>query len=387
MELTLSRRMIFSEMHPETRQVLKRYLTMPNPKYTEAEKMNRYTGNIDRELKFYQDTPHGLECPRGCAARLCSLCEGMGEEIKIIDIRRTHPPVNFNFAGKLRPLQRKAVKDVLCRDSGLLEAGTGAGKTVMALYIIAERKQPSLIVVHTKELLKQWLSRIETFLGIPRNKVGVIGGGKFSIGERVTVATVQTLYKRVDEVAPYIGHLVVDECHRAPSRIFTEAVTAFDASQYRLGLTATPWRRDKLSKVIFWTMGDIVGKIDKQDLVEAGNLCQAEVKWVKTEFNSKTDASAYYSRILSELTEDEDRNTLIAQTIARNNNHGINLILSDRKKHCEKLKTILRDHHEIQAQVLTGSTSMKNRKQIIYKLQQNQCHHLIATGQLIVSLR
>ena len=68
---------------------------------------------------------------------------------------------------------------MLRKDFGTLKAPTGAGKTVMALSLIAERKQPALIIVHTRELLNQWIERIETFLGIPKNKIGIIGGDNY----------------------------------------------------------------------------------------------------------------------------------------------------------------------------------------------------------------
>lgn len=382
MDFTLNSKAVLTNLTPATRKAVEQYLTMPNPKYQEAEKMGRYTRGIDRELRFYEEIPAGLICPRGCATKIYHLCERMGENIRVVDNRRTLSPVDFTFAGDLRPLQRQAVDGVLTRDSGLLEAGTGAGKTVMALYLIAQRGQPALIMVHTKELLNQWISRIESFLGIPRAEVGIIGAGKSRIGDRITVATVQSLYKRVDDVVPHIGQLVVDETHRAPSRMFTEAVSAFDA-RYRLGLTATPWRRDGLSKVIFWTMGDITGRIDKQALVQTGNLCQAQVQWVRTEFSPFADASEEYSKALSELTEDETRNRLICKTVSENNGHGISLVLSDRKAHCDTLRNILFNGHRVQTEVLTGSTSPKERERIITALQAGECKYLIATGQLI----
>jgi len=382
MDFTLNSKAVLTNLTPGVQQAVKKYLTMPNPKYAEAQKMNRTTRGIDRELRFYQEITDGLVCPRGCARQLYSLCQNHGEDIQIIDQRRSLDPVEFTFAGELRPLQTQAVDGVSSRDSGLLEAGTGAGKTVMGLHIIAERKQPALIIVHTRNLLDQWLDRIEQFLGIPRAEVGIIGGGKFSIGNRITVATVQSLYKRVDEVVPHIGHLVLDECHRAPSRTFTEAVSAFDC-KYILGLTATPWRRDGLSKVIFWHVGDVTGRIDKQDLIQAGNLCPAEVQWIKTEFTPSMDASEFYSKALSELTEDDTRNRLVCRTVSEKNGYGVSLILSDRRAHCDMLQNILSDVHGIHAEVLTGGTTPKDREQIISSLQGGECHYLIATGQLV----
>jgi len=383
MKITLNSKSILAGFeNTATRQAVKQYLTMPNPKFSEAEKMSRSTRNIDRELKFYQGRIDGLVCPRGCATKLYHLCQQHGEDIQIIDNRRTLDPVDFTFAGSLRELQQQAVNDVLSSDHGLLEAGTGAGKSIMALSLIAQRKQPALVIVHTKELVSQWIDRIENFLGIPRADIGIIGGGKFSIGDRITVATVQSLYKRVNEVVPYIGHLVVDETHKAPARMFSEAVSAFDA-KYILGLTATPWRRDGLSKVIFWYVGDVTGRIAKDDLVQAGNLCRAEVQWVGTGFSPFADASEEYSKALSELTEDGTRNRLICKTVSENNGHGVSLILSDRKAHCVTLQNILADVHGIHAEVLTGSTSPKDRERIITALQGDECKYLIATGQLI----
>jgi superfamily II DNA or RNA helicase len=382
MIFTLNSKALLTNFGAATRQAVEQYLTMPNPKFLDAVKQDRYTGGMDLELKFYEKDTERLICPRGSAGKLYRLCERLGESIQVVDNRRKLSPVDFTFAGELRPLQQDAVTDVLSSDQGLLEAGTGSGKTIMALYLIAERKQPALVVVHTKELLNQWISRIETFLNIPRADIGVIGGGKFSIGDRITVATVQSLYKCVDEVVPHIGHLICDECHRAPSRMFTEAVSAFDA-KYRLGLTATPWRRDKLSKVIFWYVGDVTGRIAKDDLVQAGNLCRAEVQWVGTGFSPFADASEEYSKALSELTEDGTRNRLICKTVSENNGHGVSLILSDRKAHCVTLQNILSDVHGIQAEVLTGSTSPKERERIITALHDGGCRYLIATGQLI----
>ena len=72
----------------------------------------------------------------------------------------------------------------------------------MALALIAQRRQPALVVVHTKELLDQWIDRIGTFLGIPADEVGRIGGGKMKVGDKITVALVQSLYKCASEVAP-----------------------------------------------------------------------------------------------------------------------------------------------------------------------------------------
>jgi len=312
------------------------------------------------------------------------LCRRHKINYEIDDRRRSLPPKNFSFKGRLRPFQQKAVDEMLAKDFGTLSSATGSGKTIMALYMVARRRQPALIVVHTKDLASQWTERIETFLGIPAPKVGLIGSGKKELGDKITVALVQSLYKCVEEIADQIGFLVVDECHRCPSRIFTEAVTGFDA-RYMLGLSATPWRRDKLSKLIFWHLGDVHHEVDKAHLVETGDVLPAEVIVRETNFKPFYDPVNEYSKMLSELTADTDRNVLIASDVAQEtlNCGGICLVLSDRKAHCENLQSLLKYRFKIDSELLTGDLNLSERQKVIERLNQNKADVVIATGQLI----
>lgn len=381
MDFILEHKLILNGIRDATMDALKDRLTMPNPKYQEAEKMGRWTNNIAPMLRFYDETDQGLECPRGFAYQAYRLCKKHGEQIRVVDNRRTLPAADFRFYGELRDYQAPAVESCLERDLCLLSAPTGSGKTCMALYLIAQRQQPTLIVVHTSNLREQWVERIETFLGIPGDEVGIIGGGKCDI-RPVTVATVQSLVKCAAEVSQHFGHLLVDEAHHIPAIQMARAIETFDC-RFMTGLSATPYRRDGLSKVIFWHIGDVAGRVDKSELLDNGSLCPAQVHWIETEFSTVTDASDQYSKVLSELAEDEARNHLICKTVADNNGAGISLILSDRKAHCETLAKILEEEHGIKPAVLTGSTGAKDRKHIIKELQTGRCRYLAATGQLI----
>ena len=358
-------------------------LTFTNPQWLENDKRGFSNWQTPRLLRFYEETGNGLIIPRGFTGQLIAMARSAGIKFQIDDQRRILPEVGFSFTGTLRPFQEEATIIMRKKDFGTLSAPTGSGKTVMALYMIAERKQPALIVVHTKELLNQWINRAETFLGIPSDDIGVIGSGKHTIG-KVTVALVQSLFKCAAEVAPYIGHLIIDECHRAPSRTFTEAVTAFD-SRYMLGLSATPWRRDKLSRLIFWFIGDVVHLIDSADLIESGDILRAEVITRETDFQTSYDPSAQYSKMLSELTEDRERNIFIALDVVHEakNGGGICLVLSDRKNHCETLQEILNNDFNISAELLTGDIADGKRKDVVKRLNEGDIRVLIATGQLI----
>ncbi len=358
-------------------------LTLDNPKWIENNRMNRWNGNTPKHLRFYEKTDN-LIAPRGFIRQLIGMASKYDIPYQIEDQRRILPEIGFTFQGKLRPFQKQAVTDILSREFGTLSAATGSGKTVMALYIIAERKQPALIVVHTKVLLNQWIDRIVSFMGIPKGEIGIIGAGKKTIGKQITVALVQSLYKCADEVSPYIGHIVIDECHRTPSRTFTEAVTAFDC-RYMLGLSATPWRRDKLSKLIYWHIGDIVHEVDKFELIENGDILQADVVIRETNFTTCLDPSNEYSKMLSELTQDLERNRLIASDVTTESRDGggICLVLSDRKAHCVAIQQVLLDDYNVSSALLTGDVPARQRQDIVARLNKGQIKVLVASGSLL----
>jgi len=383
--ITIANNLRLKNVPADLLSILTEKLEILNPKWLENERMGRWNRGTPQVLRFYDKVgPAGLWIPRGFMRQLILLCRKHDIQYQIDDQRRNLAPVNFDFNGSLRPFQQVAVDRMLTKDFGTLNSATGSGKTIMALYMIASRRQPTLIVVHTKDLAAQWTLRIESFLGIDAAHVGLIGAGKKAPGDQITIALVQSLYKCVEEVAAQIGFLVVDECHRCPSRTFTEAVTGFD-SRYMLGLSATPWRRDKLSKLIFWHLGDVHHEVDKKHLIETGNILPAEVIVRETDFKPYYDPVNEYSKMLSELTADTDRNVLIAGDVAEEslNNPGICLVLSDRKAHCENLRALLKFRFKVDAELLTGDLRMDERRTVIERLNQHEAEVVIATGQLI----
>ncbi len=386
MKIVISNNLRLSNIPTNIYQLVTEKLTISNPKWIENEKMGRWNRGTPRVLRFYDRMKGGGLCiPRGFMRQLVLLCKRHGIEHEIMDKRRSLPSVDFKFNGSLRPFQNQAVSAMLSKDFGTLDAPTGSGKTIMALYIIYQRMQPALIIVHTKELASQWIERIETFLGISKEEIGIIGSGKKVIGEKITVALVQSLYKCIEEISLKTGQIVVDECHRTPSRTFTEAISGFD-SKYMLGLSATPWRRDNLSKLIFWYLGDVRYEIDKTELVEKGDLLPAEVIVRETDFNPFFDPVIEYSKMLSELTSNDERNHLIASDIAKEAKEGDGkccLVLTDRKKHCETLQAILKYKYKIPSDLLTGDVPDINRKDILHRLNNGEIKVLVATGQLI----
>ena len=384
MNIEIGKSLKLTHLTPAMRDTLTEQLTMINPKWLENERMGRWNRGTPKTLRLYSKWKDSLWIPRGYMRRLLMLCRENHVEAHIEDRRRALSETDLTFSGSLKRFQAAAVKKMLTKEFGTLSAPTGSGKTVMALCMIAARRQPALIIVHTKELAFQWIAAIAQFLGIGESEVGLIGSGRHTVGEKITVALVQSLYRCADTVSQGVGHLVVDECHRAPSRTFTEAVTEFD-SKYMLGLSATPWRRDNLSKLIFWHLGDVHWEIEKSQLVEEGHILRVEVVFRETSFDPYHDPVQHYSKMLLELTTDDDRNRLIASDVAKESaaGRGVCLVLSDRKKHCETLQAMLKYKHNVQADLLTGDLNNEERRHVLQRLNKGEVNVLIATGQLV----
>lgn len=363
---------------------IKQSLTLTNPAWQENQRRGRWNKGVEKELRFYTEGEGALALPRGCMRLILTACARHGVPISITDRRRSCKEVAFSFTGTLRPFQMEACHAVLKKEFGVLTAPTGAGKTVMALNLVAQRRQPTLIVVHTRDLARQWIARIGTFLGIPEAEVGLVGDGTFRLGEKITVAMVQSLLKRAEEVAPAIGHLIVDECHRAPSRTFTDAVTRFDA-RYMTGLSATPWRRDGLSRLIFFHLGESAFRIDKSPLIDEGHILKAEVRFRPTPFYSDIDGTTHYPKLMAQLTGDNLRNAMIAKDIFEEipRSTGTLLVLSDRKAHCENMKTLLHYTHGVKADLLTGDLPKAARTEVLERLERGETKVLFATSQLL----
>ena len=183
-----------ADMPPALRRALIDRYTVPNPAYQEAAKYDRATADLDRHLRYWRATPDGgLALPRGDAEAAFSLAQEHGVAVTWENQTHQAPPVDFTEHLPLSTAQEGAVAAVLRRRMGVLVAPAGAGKTTMAMVAIARRRQPALFLVHTRELANQALCAAERVLGLDPGEVGMIAGGAWSIGDRLTIALVQSL--------------------------------------------------------------------------------------------------------------------------------------------------------------------------------------------------
>jgi len=235
------------------------------------------------------------------------------------------------------------------------------------------------VIVHTKELLYQWQDRVQQFLGV---EAGLVGDGHFEIAT-ITIAIVNTARKRVSELFPHFGQLIVDECHRVPASLFTDVVSAFDC-HYLLGLSATAFRSDnEMTKLIYFFMGDRIHRVDRDELMATGAILAPEVIRTSTSFHYGYRGD--YQALIKALINHEGRNLQIINDIiavSKKPDCGTILVVSDRVNHCrffvEKLQ-----NKGLQVELLSGQLAPEVRNEVVKGVLNGSVKVLVATLQLI----
>lgn len=247
--------------------------TFLNPKYQSNElhgHSNYQTPAIVRTFKKHSE--RSISVPRGFLPELLTLCQELNLDFSIED-ERVENPVSFPKLKNivLRNYQEKAILESMQSDQGVLISPTGSGKSVMGIELIRLRGQKSLILVHRKELAKQWQDKIEECMGI---ETGFIGDGEWSIGDQITIALVQTLASKENEtrtLSREFGLVLLDEVHYAPANTFFDVLGQLSA-KYLYGLSATVERSDGLEKMIYRAIGPAIASISKQEVEGSGDI-------------------------------------------------------------------------------------------------------------------
>ena len=259
-----------AELPPSLIARLIRLAAFQNPEFYAAQAMRRSTHDKPRIVSCAELTSHHIGLPRGCFDAASALLTSLGVDVAIEDRRVAGAPISLSFIGNLRPDQEAAVAALSPHDTGVLAATTAFGKTVVAIRMIAERGVNTLILVHRRQLMDQWVERLAAFSNLPREAIGIVGGGRRKPKGQVDVALIQSLVRKgqVDDLVGEYGHLVVDECHHL-SAVSFELVARRAKVRYVLGLSATVTRKDGHHPIIAMQCGPIRHRVDARS--EAAN--------------------------------------------------------------------------------------------------------------------
>jgi len=360
---------------------LKEELNFTNTEFFVKKKSGRNTWDTSKYFRFIEEVESEVIIPRGMIGKLVRYCKEHNIDNEFIDERRKNDFVHFSFNIPLKEYQIPVVEATSKKDFGVIVAPPGAGKTVMALKIIADRQQSALIVVHRKQLLEQWVERIESFLNIPKKEIGKIGQGKIKIGKHITIATFQSLgkvqEKEVFNITDAFGTIIIDECHHIPAETFKTAISKLN-SHYVYGLTATPFRKYNDGKLIFIHLGEVVSEI-KPEAIVARKHPKIIIRTtdLNVPFNPKTDRFETLSKI---LVHDSARNKLILDDVISEVSKGKKaVIITERKDHIDTLQQFLKQSHE--TITLSGDDSEAMRKTKWQALKNGNFQVLISTGQ------
>ena len=326
---------------------LMRLAAFQNPEFYRAQAMRLPTYAKPRVVACAEDGARFLELPRGCLEEVEVLLRGLGIELSIQDQRHQGLPLPVSFHGVLRREQAVAANAMLAHDTGVLAATTAFGKTVVAAWLIAQRGVNTLILVHRKQLLEQWVTRLGELLGVAEGDIGRLGGGRKKLTSKIDVALIQSLTRKgeVDDRIANYGQVIVDECHHIPAFSFELAVSRAKA-KYVTGLSATVVRKDGHQPIVFMQCGPVRHRVDAKRQA-AKRPFSHEVLARPTSFRMQGepegDVRIEFQRVCDQLIRDNNRNLAICSDVVQSVQNGrAPLVLTERVDHLQSLADGLR---------------------------------------------
>lgn len=327
---------------------------------------------------------------------------GIISELKL-DKNEKKGDISLAIKDKLRWYQKEAISALYEYKCGILNLPTGSGKTFTAIGLISAIKEPTLVIVDRKELLYQWIDEASRNLGIPKESIGILGDGKKTIGDWLTIGIVNTIAKVVNDTDfdKLFDCVIVDECHTAPAKTFTDVLDVLNA-EYKYGLSATPYRREsEENKIMLAYLGRIRYDLSPSILQNEGHILKPELKIIYTNFTDKktiqykafdgthqTEETIEYTDLIRQLYTDKNRNYLIIDTLKKLEGDlgGVILIMCDQVDPLSVFLDIAKDAKikDIEkSAILTGKTKKKDREEIVKKLRAGEIRFLFSTSSLI----
>lgn len=266
--------------------------------------------------------------------------------------------------------QSDAVAAMFDREQGQIIRPPGTGKTQIALAFVAEVGTRTLIIVHTEDILNQWIDYARE--AIPGIDIGIVRGKKAEIGH-LTIATIQTIRNHIVGKKrawwEQFGCVIADESHHGAATSW-ESVINWCPAKYRFGFTASPTRADGMHPALEWVFGPVIHK------QRFSSPVKLSVKPVRTSFAFSYRGRFDWTPMVDALCEDERRNRQIAKIADREIERGNSvLILSRRIAHLGNIAELMRNESEI----LTGQRKSGDRKRILGAFRSGAVSCLLAT--------
>ena len=369
---------------------LLRLAAFQNPEFYKAQAMRLPIYDKPRIIACAEEYANHICLPRGCLDELRQLLSRLKIKSAIRDERYAGSSLDVAFHGQLRPQQQAAADALLAHDTGVLSATTAFGKTVVTAWLIAQRAVSTLILVHRRQLLEQWVERLSTFLGLNKKEIGRIGGGRKKPTGVLDVALIQSLVRKgiVDDQVGAYGQLVVDECHHLPAFSF-EQVARRAKAKFVIGLSATVTRKDGHHPIVFMQCGPVRHRVDAKEQA-ATRPFEHTVVVRPTEFRpvaaADPDARRQFHDLYDQLQDDEVRNRLICEDVVQAVRDGRSpIVLTERNRHVDILAGMLslQVRHLI---VLRGGMRKKETDTVAAQLAsvpEEEERVLLATGRYI----
>ena len=372
-----------NKLHPFLKKKFIGLTVFHNPEYYLARNLRKSVQDIPMWIQCFDEDTEFIMLPIGLEETFIEICESYHVKVNVIDKRYQGKNIDVSFCGDLREKQVAAVEELLTVSNGILHANTAFGKTVAAIALIAERKVNTLIIVDRISLLEQWRERLSVFLNIPKNEIGVIGGGKKKPTGNIDVAVSQSLYRenKVSDLVKGYGQIICDECHHV-SAVGFEQIMKNSPAKYKYGLTATLKRKDGKERIVLMQLGPVRYK----DLSKVTSELGHKVFVQETGINMDDSKAEYtINEIYDYLYINPVRNTQILMDV-RNclDEKRYPIILTERKEHIELLGQELSSY--VKVYKLHGGLKKKEREAImeeLHNLPESEKRVIIATSKYV----
>lgn len=380
-----------TELPPVMVAGLIRVAAFQNPEFYRAQAMRLPTFGKPRVVSCAELHPRHIALPRGCYDEAVEILTERGAQVELDDQRHDGSalPDTVRFLGELRLQQQRAFEALIAHDTGVLAATTAFGKTVVAAALTGHRARNTLVLVHRRQLLDQWVERLKTFLQLDPKQIGTIGGGKRKPTGIIDVALIQSLVKNgeVDNIVADYGQVIVDECHHLSATSF-ELVARRTKARYVVGLSATVARKDGHHPIIFMQCGPIRYKVHaRSQAAERGirhRTRERHTRFKLPEALAKVERPSMPA-IYAALANNSDRNDQIFDDVLKSLEAKRSpIVLTERKDHLEYLHRRFSKFAK-NIVVLRGGMSAKDRQSAAAALSvaDHEERLILATGRYI----